>query len=95
MRLSELAIAAVITAGVAGASYSAVDVQGQTRAAEAVAQRADCRAVDEAILAFYAEQGRVPQQVRDIASYIRGDVSAYRISDGRAVGPGCPPRTPR
>ncbi|WP_412750430.1 hypothetical protein [Krasilnikovia sp. M28-CT-15] len=72
-----------------------MDVQGLTRSAEAVAQRADCRTVDEAIVAYYAEQGDVPQRVADIQRFVQGDISAYRIRDGRAAGPGCPPRTPR
>ncbi|WP_130507571.1 hypothetical protein [Krasilnikovia cinnamomea] len=72
-----------------------MDVQGLTRSAEAVAQRATCRAVDQAIVAYYAERDRVPQRLADIEPYLTGDISAYRIRDGRAAGPGCPPRTPR
>ncbi|BFU44459.1 hypothetical protein KRMM14A1004_26960 [Krasilnikovia sp. MM14-A1004] len=93
--MTELAMAAAITVGVGGASYAAMDVQGLTRSAEAVAERATCRAVDEAIVAYYAQEGKVAQRLAELQPFVQGDISAYRIRDGRAAGPGCPPRTPR
>lgn len=88
-------MAAAITVSVAGVSYVAFNPEALKARAEAVAGQAGCRAVDQAILAYVAEHDAAPQAVADLRPYVRGDISAYRIVDGRAAGPGCsqPART--
>ncbi len=89
-------MAAAITVSVAGVSYLAYNPEALKARAEAVAEQADCRAVDQAILAYVAEHDAAPQAVTDLRPYVRGDISAYRIVDGLAAGPGCPrPVSPR
>ena len=46
--------------------------------------------VDTAIVEYLAQHGVAPADIEQIRPDVRGDVSAYRIVDGRAVGPGCP-----
>jgi hypothetical protein len=92
---------AAITLSVAGGSYAAFNTGAVTRSAESVAHAADCRAVDTAIAAYLADHDAVPATVAQLRPYVRGDISAYRIVDGLAAGPGCPepgpvsPRTSR
>jgi hypothetical protein len=57
--------------------------------ARKVAAQATCRTVDSAIIAYAGEHGTAPKHVRDLISYVDGDLSAYRIVHGRAAGPGC------
>jgi hypothetical protein len=83
-------MAAAITVSVAGVGYVAFGQEVLTGRAETVAARADCRAVDQAIVAYVSVHDRVPRGVADLRGYVRGDISAYRIVDGVAQGPGCP-----
>jgi hypothetical protein len=57
--------------------------------ARVVAARADCRAVDEAIVAYVTVHDRDPRTIRDLTGLVKGDISAYRIVGGMAAGPGC------
>ncbi|MFC3736712.1 hypothetical protein [Paractinoplanes deccanensis] len=57
--------------------------------AQAVADRATCRTVDSAIVAYAGINGTAPKSVADIAGYVKGDISAYTIVHGQAAGPGC------
>jgi hypothetical protein len=54
-----------------------------------VAAQADCRAVDEAIVAYVSINNRDPRSVTDLRTLVKGDISAYRIVGGMAAGPGC------
>jgi len=88
--LSEVAMAAAITMSIGGVTYAALNTDAVTQPARTVASAADCRAVDAAIAAYVAERDELPANLDDIRPYILGDISAYRIVDGLAAGPGCP-----
>jgi hypothetical protein len=81
---------AAVTLGIAGLSYAALNTGVPAQKAQAVADRADCRAVDTAIVAYLAVNDVAPTTVAQIQPYVRGDISAYRIVAGLAAGPGCP-----
>jgi hypothetical protein len=89
MHIAEVAMAAAATVSIAGVSYAALNTDSLTGRAHMVAGQADCRAVDTAIAAYLAEKDAAPQEIADVAPYVRGDISAYRIVDGLAAGPGC------
>jgi hypothetical protein len=93
VHLTEVAMAAAITVSVAGVAYAASNTDKLTERARAVANQADCRAVDTAIVAYLAEKDVAPRRIADIQQYVRGDISAYTIKDGLADGPGCDPVT--
>ncbi len=83
-------MAAVITVSAAGVSYVAINPEALTARAEAVADQAGCRAVEQAIAAYTAAHDRAPRSITALRPYVRGDISAYRLVGGRAAGPGCP-----
>ncbi|WP_305784690.1 hypothetical protein [Symbioplanes lichenis] len=89
MTLSEAAVAAAVTVSIAGVSYAALNTDALTARAETVASAATCRTVDAAIVAYVAEHGTAPARISQLRSYVKGDISAYRISKGVAAGPGC------
>jgi hypothetical protein len=89
VHIIEVAMAAAITVGVAGTSYAAFNPDGLTERAQTVADQADCRTVDSAVVAYLAERGVAPSMIADVRPYVRGDISAYRIENGLAAGPGC------
>jgi hypothetical protein len=82
-------MAAAVTISVAGVSYAALNTGGLTEHAQTVADRAECRAVDGAIAAYLVDHDRSATVIADVQPYLRGDISAYRIVDGLATGPGC------
>jgi hypothetical protein len=88
--LSEVAMAAAVTLSIGGVAYAALNTDAVTQPARTVASAADCRAVDTAITAYVAEWDRTPTTLDEIRPYILGDISAYRIVEGLATGPGCP-----
>lgn len=90
MNIAEAAMAAAITASVAGVSYAAFNTTAVTHTAQATADKATCRAVDEAIVGYVAFNDRVPTSITQIQPMVRGDITAYRIAQGKAAGPGCP-----
>ena len=83
-------MAAVITVSAAGVSYVAINPEALTARAEAVADQAGCRAVEQAVAAYHAAHDRAPRTIAALRPYVRGDISAYRLADGRAAGSGCP-----
>jgi hypothetical protein len=91
MSMSEAMTAAAITLGVACASYAALNTGVLADRAEAVADQAGCRAVNQAILGYVAEHDRAPMRIADLTPYVDGDISAYRLVRGVASGPGCTP----
>jgi len=54
-----------------------------------VAAAASCDTVDTAIVAYLARTDQVPTSIGDLAGYVKGDITAYRIVNGVAAGPGC------
>jgi hypothetical protein len=82
-------MAAAITVSTSGICYAALEPDHLERQAQVVADRATCRTVDSAIVAYLAVNGREPRSVTDLAGYVKGDISAYRIVGGLADGPGC------
>jgi hypothetical protein len=82
-------MAAAVTMGVAGVSYSALDPDALEAKAQVVADRATCRTVDSAIVAYVGVNGAEPSSVAELAGYVKGDITAYRIVNGMASGPGC------
>ena len=74
---------------IAGVSYAALKPKDVEDRARVVAARADCRAVNEAIVAYVALNDRDPRTVDDVKDLVQGDISAYRIVKGMAAGPGC------
>ena len=87
--LSEVAMAAAVTMSIGGVAYAALNTDEVTQPARTVASAADCRAVDTAIVAYVAERDQAPTTLDQIRPYILGDISAYRIVNGLATGPGC------
>jgi hypothetical protein len=90
VQINEVAVATVVTIGIAAASYAAFNSDVLVRRAELVAGAADCRAVDAAIVAYAARHGVPPTSIDQVKPYVRGDVSKYRMVNGKAAGPGCP-----
>ena len=89
MHLVNVAMAAAVTLSVAGVSYSALDPERLENQARDVAAAASCRTVDTAIVAYVAANDRPPAAITDLAGYVKGDITAYRIVNGTAAGPGC------
>ncbi len=89
MHLSEVAMTAAITVSIVGVSYAALNMDKVRGTADAVASRASCRAVDEAIVGYVARHDTGPTTIEQLRPWVRGDISAYRIVRGRAAGPGC------
>ena len=78
-----------ITVSVAGVSYAALNPDRLERHAREVASQATCRTVDSAIVAYVALHDETPRQVGDLTDFVDGDITAYRIVNGMAAGPGC------
>ena len=89
MNITEVAMCAAITVSISGVSYAAVNTGGLTETAQTVADRADCRAVDAAIVAYVAQHERAPTRIAQLKPYVRGDISRFGIVGGLASGPGC------
>ncbi|MEU4236728.1 hypothetical protein [Actinoplanes sp. NPDC026619] len=89
MHLTHVAMAAAVTVSVAGVSYSALDPAKLESQARVVADRASCRTVDSAIVAYVGINGEAPATITELAGYVKGDITAYSIAGGVAAGPGC------
>jgi len=89
VHLTHVAMAAAVTVSVAGVSYAAFNPAQAEQHAREVAGQATCRAVDSAIAAYVALNDEPPATVGDLAGYLKGDITAYRIVGGVAAGPGC------
>ncbi|MEV0902977.1 hypothetical protein [Actinoplanes sp. NPDC049802] len=89
MRLIELAMTSAITVSIAGVSYVAVNPAKLEARAQVVADQATCRTVETAIVGYLMNNDVLPTSVRQLEDYVRGDISRYRIVDGKAAGPGC------
>jgi hypothetical protein len=89
VNLAEVAMAAAITASIAGISYVALSPTVVEHTAQATADKATCRAVDEAIVGYLAANDTPPTTITQLGSYVTGDITAYRIVRGVAAGPGC------
>jgi hypothetical protein len=89
VHLTQIAMAATVTLGIAGVCYTALDSEAIEEAARDAAAQATCRTVDSAIVAYAAVHGDPPASVTELTDYVKGDITAYRIVDGQAAGPGC------
>ncbi|MBW6434785.1 hypothetical protein KZ829_13660 [Actinoplanes hulinensis] len=89
MRLIELAMASALTVSIGGVSYVAVNPAKLEARAQVVADQATCRTVETAIVGYLMNNGVEPTSVRQLEDYVSGDISRYRITGGRAAGPGC------
>jgi hypothetical protein len=89
VQLIHLAVASVVTLSIAGVSYAALKPKDVEQPARVVAAQADCRAVNEAIVAYVAINDRDPESTAQLKNLVKGDISAYRIVGGMAAGPGC------
>ena len=89
MNIAEAAMAAAITASIAGVSYVAFNPTAVTHTAQSTADRASCRTVNDAIVAYVAMNETAPKSITQLKPYVLGDISAYRIERGLAAGPGC------
>jgi hypothetical protein len=90
MHIGEAVVAATVTVSIAGVSYATFTSDTLMRRTDVVVDAADCRAVETAIVGYLAENGVAPASIEQLEPYVRGDVSTYRIVNGRATGPGCP-----
>lgn len=88
-------MSAVVTVSVAGVSYAALNPDRMEKHAREVASQATCRTVDTAIVAYLGLHDEAPRRIGDLTGFVDGDITAYRIVDGRAAGPGCPTRRRR
>jgi hypothetical protein len=93
VHISEAAVAAVVTISIAGSSYAVFNTDMLKRRTEVVVNTANCRAVDTAVVGYVGDHGVAPTSIDQVAPYVRGDVSAYRLLNGHAAGPGCPAGT--
>jgi hypothetical protein len=91
VHVSHIVVAATVTLSVSAVCYSQFDSRQAEQQARVVADKATCRSVDSAILAYVGVHGDGPTTITQIAGYLDGDVTAYRIVGGRAAGPGCTP----
>ena len=89
MNIAEAAMAAAITASIAGVSYVAFNPAAVQHTAQATADRASCRTVNDAIVAYLALNDTAPTSIAQLKPYVLGDITAYRIDRGLAAGPGC------
>jgi len=89
VRIIELLTASVVTVSVAGISYAACSPDEVKARTQAVADQASCQAVDAAIVGYLSVHDQAPTSIADLAGYVKGDISAYRVVDGVAAGPGC------
>jgi hypothetical protein len=89
--LTEMTMVATITLGTVASAAMTMDVPAMSKDAQATVSLANCRQVNTAILAFYAERQAQPTSLADVDPYVQGDISAYRVVRGKAVGPGCKP----
>ncbi|WP_229073200.1 hypothetical protein [Actinoplanes sp. DH11] len=89
MRLAEMAMTMALTVGISGVSYVAYNPEKLKGDAQTVADRATCRTVDTAIVGYVSVNGEAPTSIEQLYGWVRGDISAYRIKEGLAAGPGC------
>jgi hypothetical protein len=89
VQLLHLAVASAVTVSIAGVSYAALKPEDLEQKARVVAAQADCQTVNTAIVAYVTTHDRDPRTIADLRGLVKGDISAYKIVDGMASGPGC------
>lgn len=82
-------MAAAVTFSVGGVCYAALNPDELVAQSQSVADRAACRTVNTAIVAYVSVHDQGPATIADLSGYVNGDITAYRIVDGVAAGPGC------
>ena len=80
---------AAVTVSVGSLSYLTLSPDRAGESARRVAATASCRSVDAAIVAYITVNGKPPVSIKDLIPYVKGDITAYRIVQGVATGPGC------
>ena len=78
-----------ITLSICGVGYAALNPGELKPRVQVVADQATCHTVNTAITGYLMNNGEAPTSIRQIKSYVRGDISRYRIVGGVAAGPGC------
>ncbi|MBU2664376.1 hypothetical protein KOI35_12805 [Actinoplanes bogorensis] len=89
MHASHISVAAAVTLSIAAVCYSQFDPKASEKQARVVADKATCHTVDSAIVAYVGIHGTAPKAISEITGYVKGDITAYRIVNGQAAGPGC------
>ena len=82
-------MAAAVTVSISGVSYAALNPAKIEDQARTVGAQASCRTVDSAIAAYVALNDQQPTKINQLAEFVKGDITAYRIVRGMAAGPGC------
>ena len=82
-------MAAAVTLSVGSVCYAALSPDELVAKSRTVADQATCDTVDAAIVAYAGAHDRGPLSIADLAGYVKGDITAYRIVGGMAAGPGC------
>ncbi len=90
VRLIEAAVTLAVTLGTTATGLTAFDPQDRLSGVREIADRAGCRTVEAAVAAHLAAHDALPGSITDLAPYVRGDVSGYRLVRGVVTGPGCP-----
>jgi len=89
VHLTQIAMAATVTLSITSVCYRALNSESLEQGAREVAAQATCRTVDSAIVAYAGVHGVPPASIAELTGYVKGDITAYRIVDGQAAGPGC------
>jgi hypothetical protein len=89
VHVTQIAMAAAVTLSITGVCYTALNPDDLEQAAREAAAQATCRTVDSAIVAYIGLHGEPPASIAELTGYVKGDITAYRIVDGQAAGPGC------
>jgi hypothetical protein len=82
-------MATALTVSIAGVSYAAFNSGALTDRAQTVADKATCRTLESAVVAYIAEHDAGPRTIADVKPYVQGDITKYRLQGGLPVGPGC------
>jgi hypothetical protein len=89
VHISEVAMATALTVSIVGVSYVAFNSDTLATRAQTVADRATCRTLESAVVAYIAQHDAGPRTIHDLTPYVQGDISKYRLQDGLPAGPGC------
>ncbi|MBN1170787.1 MAG: hypothetical protein JXA67_01315 [Micromonosporaceae bacterium] len=88
--LTELTVALVIASGAATGAAVALDVPALTGEATRTADRATCRTIETAVVAYTVEHSATPATIAEVRPLVDGEVEGYRLSlRGTVIGPGC------
>ncbi len=89
MNLTEIGVTLTVVLGAGAAAFVAVDMPRLTGGVQTTADKATCHAAENAFAAYTTAEGRPPRTIADIAPYVSGDLTEYRITPRGVTGPGC------